>query len=140
MSLAEELRPYIITLLHERRIAEFKEQYKKANSGKEPSQKNINDFIALMIASGTLDQEAKEIAEAFIRKAKWHARPRHLLFYSAYTIPLLSLLGLLILVIWFGVIPDFLLSGAGYYTTLTTAFILFMVVLIGTVITALREK
>lgn len=58
--LIKEIRPLIIKGIQDAKVREYEQIYKEKN-GKIPSKDEINQFIAILIANGTVKRDANEI-------------------------------------------------------------------------------
>jgi len=114
MDTLEEIKPYIVTFLHNDRVRRWKEIFREQNT-REPNQKEINYFVVQMIALGNIDKEATE--KGILSRIK------------ASTIPICILLCLLLLILFTKEIPPYLQSGAAYYGTIIS-IVVFILILI----------
>jgi len=62
-----EIRPYIIKGIQDAKVVEYEQSYKKRN-GKMPSAEEINQFISILIANGTVKRDADEIVNELIER------------------------------------------------------------------------
>ena len=65
--LIQEIRPYIVKGIQDAKVSEYEQSYKRRN-GKNPSAEDINQFISILIANGTVKSDADEIANELINK------------------------------------------------------------------------
>lgn len=63
--LIQDIRPYIVKGIQDAKVSEYEQSYKKRN-GKEPSAEEINQFISILIANGTVKNDADEIVNELI--------------------------------------------------------------------------
>jgi len=63
--LIQEIRPYIVKGIQDAKVCEYEQNYKKRN-GKDPSPEQINQFISILIANGTVKSDADEIVNELI--------------------------------------------------------------------------
>jgi hypothetical protein len=62
-----EIRPLIIKGVQDAKVREYEQIYKEKN-GKLPSNDEINQFIAILIANGTVKRDANEILNELSKK------------------------------------------------------------------------
>lgn len=62
-----EIRPLIIKGIQDAKVREYEQIYKEKN-GKLPSNDEINQFIAILIANGTVKRDANEILTELSKK------------------------------------------------------------------------
>jgi hypothetical protein len=62
-----EIRPLIIKGIQDAKVREYEQIYKEKN-GKLPSNDEINQFIAILIANGTVKRDANEILNELSKK------------------------------------------------------------------------
>ncbi len=62
-----EIRPLIIKGIQDAKVREYEQIYKEKN-GKLPSNDEINQFIAILIANGTVKRDANEILNELNKK------------------------------------------------------------------------
>jgi len=65
--LIQEIRPYVVKGIQDAKVSEYEQSYKKRN-GEEPSAEEINQFISILIANGTVIKDADEITNELINK------------------------------------------------------------------------
>jgi len=65
--LIEEIRPLIIKGIQDAKVIEYEQIYKGKN-GKKPSKDEINQFIAILIANGSVKRDADEIICDLVNK------------------------------------------------------------------------
>jgi len=65
--LIKEIRPLIIKGIQDAKVREYEQIYKEKN-GKLPSNDEINQFIAILIANGTVKRDANEILNELSKK------------------------------------------------------------------------
>lgn len=58
-----KLRPQLIKAIHDKKIRNYIEDYKRDNNGKEPSKDNLQMFNSILIAQKVASKEADEIIE-----------------------------------------------------------------------------
>lgn len=135
----EELKPYIVVYLHEDRINKYKEYYNKKN-GKQPDEKEINVFIAIMISNNNIDKEAGEIAKDLCNKISSGRKTKNILINSSYTIPLCTVLFFFIFILLKKEIPAEFKAGGFYYGLLASAVILLLVTIVNAIIDFKQKK
>lgn len=62
-----EIRPLVIKGIQDAKVREYEQIYKEKN-GKRPSNDEINQFIAILIANGTVKRDANEILNELSKK------------------------------------------------------------------------
>jgi hypothetical protein len=65
--LIEEIRPYIVKGIQDAKVSEYEQIYKERN-GKIPSKEEINHFITILIANGTVKKDTDEIISELNKK------------------------------------------------------------------------
>ncbi len=65
--LIQEIRPYIVKGIQDAKVSEYERSYKELN-GKKPSAEEINKFISILIANGTVKHDADEIITELVEK------------------------------------------------------------------------
>lgn len=130
----DELKEYIIGYLHEKRVSEYKDRYMKNNDGAMPDKQSVNTFVAMLIAQGNMETQAKKMAEDFVKKVQKPAGRKNILVNTTFTIPALSTVGLLIYILSIKRYPDFLITGIAYYTALSVALLVGASIIIATVL------
>lgn len=65
--LIQEIRPYIVKGIQDAKVSEYEQSYKKLN-GDVPSAEEINQFISILIANGTVIKDTDEIINELFNK------------------------------------------------------------------------
>lgn len=91
----DELVAIIIAALHAKRLQDYVEDYRQRH-GKNPGKSKIDDFIAMVIASGSVPEEANEIADEMYTKFIRSTKRKRVIFDFAIGIPIAAALLLLI--------------------------------------------
>jgi hypothetical protein len=65
--LIQDIRPYIVKGIQDAKVNEYEQSYRRQN-GKKPSAEEINQFISILIANGTVKSDADEIVNELIDK------------------------------------------------------------------------
>ena len=63
-----DLRPSLIKIYHDKRIEEFKEEYKKVHKGKKPSEDMLSNYSIILIAKKTALEDADNIINGLADK------------------------------------------------------------------------
>ena len=135
-----EIRPYIVKGIQDAKVVEYEQSYMKRN-GKMPSAEEINQFISILIANGTVRSDADEIINELIDRYSKNMLTKLVinssillgsagLFFIYMLIYLNRMLGLSI------VKEDYLISAPNF----ALALILFFIAIAVFVITILKER
>ena len=87
--LLQEIRPYIIKGIQDAKVGEYEQIY-KARNGKNPSVEEINQFISILIANGTVKSSADEIMRDLADKYNKKLIPP-IVFNSIFTLASLNI-------------------------------------------------
>ena len=137
MSPFDEIKPYFVAKLNDRYTQDYVSKIEQAHSRK-PTEAEMSNFIAVLVATGNIDKEAEELSKDFINKIINQNRLKNIFINTSITLPVCSLLGLLISFLYKKEIPISFQSGAIYYTTLVAACIWFLITIVITVMSFIK--
>jgi hypothetical protein len=106
----------------------------KNNDGAMPDKQSVNTFVAMLIAQGNIETQAREMAEDFVKKLQKSVGRKNILVNTTFTVPALSTVGLFIYILSIKRYPDFLTTGITYYTALSVALFVCVSVIVATVL------